>query len=217
MFENLVQFEPEVTDLDDFVELDDAQPGEVLSAQYKTVQWLEELGVRPDAEIQTEQQTAAARQAFGALTTTATDAEQKEKLIELKTPEAVRHLTGMLAAYDWEFVQQAKEIRGYAVAQLIEETKSPNANIRLKALGLLGKVTEVGLFTDKIEVKKTELTDTEIDAKIKEKLSKFMGIIDVVEVTDVDVVSKKDEKVDTSEERVQKTPENEPEQSQQPE
>jgi hypothetical protein len=217
MFENLVQFEPEVTDLDDFLELDDAQPGEVLSAQYKTVQWLEELGVRPDEEIHTEQQTAAARQAFGTLTTTATDAEQKANLIQLKTPAAVRHLTGMLAAYDWEFVQQAKEIRGYAVAQLIEETKSPNANIRLKALGLLGKVTEVGLFTDKIEVKKTELTDTEIDAKIKEKLSKFMGVIDVVDVTDADDVSKKDENVDTSEERVQKTPENEPEQPQQPE
>jgi hypothetical protein len=73
----------------------------------------------------------------------------------------------------------------------------------------LGKVTEVGLFTDKIEVKKTELTDTEIDAKIKEKLSKFMGIIDVVDVTDADDVSKKDENVDTSEERVQKTPEDE--------
>ena len=90
----------------------------------------------------------------------------------------------MLAAYDWEFVQQAKEIRGYAVAQLIEETKSTNANIRLKALGLLGKVTEVGLFTDKVEVKKAELSDTEIDAKIKEKLSKFMGVIDVVDVSE---------------------------------
>ena len=191
MFENLVQFEPEVTDLDDFVELDDAQPGEVLSAQYKTVQWLEELGVRPDAEIQTEQQTAAARQAFGSLTTTATDVEQKEKLIELKTPQAVRHLTGMLAAYDWEFVQQAKEIRGYAVAQLIEETKSPNANIRLKALGLLGKVTEVGLFTDKIEVKKPDMSDGELDQRIKDKLSKFMGVVDAIEVTDVDIPAAK--------------------------
>jgi len=185
MFEHLVQFNPGVTSPEMFIELDDVEPGEVLSAQHKTVEWLEELGVRPDDEIDTEQQTAAARTAFGALTTTATDAEQKANLIQLKTPEAVRHLTGMLAAYDWEFVQQAKEIRGYAVAQLIEETKSTNANIRLKALGLLGKVTEVGLFTDKIEVNKAELSDSEIDAKIKEKLSKFMGVIDVVDVSDV--------------------------------
>ena len=124
------------------------------------------------------------RQAFGALTTNAENSEQVANLVALKTPEAVRHLTGMLAAYDWEFVQQAKEIRGYAVAQLIEETKSSNANIRLKALGLLGKVTEVGLFTEKIEVKKAELSDAEIDAKIKEKLSKFMGVIDVMDVSE---------------------------------
>ena len=186
MFEHLVQFEAGITSPDDFVELDDASPGEVMSAQYKTVQWLEELGVRPDEEQNKEIQTQAARQAFGTLTTTATEAEQKENLLQLKTPEAVRHLTGMLSAYDWEFVEMAKQIRGYTVAQLIEETKSSNANIRLKALGLLGKVTEVGLFTDKVEVTKTELTDVEIDAKIKEKLNKYMGVIDITNVTDVE-------------------------------
>lgn len=184
MFEHLVQIDPGDTD-PEYVELDDAEPGEVLSAQHKTVEWLEELGVRPDEVQDREQQTAAAREAFGSLTTNADNQDQLADLIQIKTPEAVRHLTGMLAAYDWEFVQQAKEIRGYAVAQLIEETKSSNANIRLKALGLLGKVTEVGLFTDKIEVKKTELSDAEIDAKIKEKLNRFMGVIDVVDVSDV--------------------------------
>jgi hypothetical protein len=184
MFEHLVHLEPGATD-PEFVELDDAEPGEVLSAQHKTVEWLEELGVRPDEIQDREQQTAAAREAFGSLTTNADNQDQLADLIQIKTPEAVRHLTGMLAAYDWEFVQQAKEIRGYAVAQLIEETKSSNANIRLKALGLLGKVTEVGLFTDKIEVKKTELSDAEIDAKIKEKLNRFMGVIDVTDITEI--------------------------------
>lgn len=185
LFEYLVQFEPGATN-PDFVELDDAEPGEVLSAQHKTVEWLEELGVRPDDVQDKEQQTDAARKAFGSLTTNADNSEQVADLIQVKTPEAVRHLTGMLAAYDWEFVQQAKEIRGYAVAQLIEETKSSNANIRLKALGLLGKVTEVGLFTDKIEIKKTELSDAEIDAKIKEKLNRFMGVIDITDITDIE-------------------------------
>jgi len=189
MFEHLVHLDPGATD-PEFVELDDAEPGEVLSAQHKTVEWLEELGVRSDEVQDKEQQTAAAREAFGSLTTNADNSDQVANLIQIKTPEAVRHLTGMLAAYDWEFVQQAKEIRGYAVAQLLEETKSSNANIRLKALGLLGKVTEVGLFTDKIEVKKTELSDAEIDAKIKEKLNKFMGVIDVVDVSDVSEISK---------------------------
>ena len=63
MFEHLVQFEPGNTD-PEFVELDDAEPGEVLSAQHKTVEWLEELGVRPDDVQDKEQQTEAARKAF---------------------------------------------------------------------------------------------------------------------------------------------------------
>ena len=129
---------------------------------------------------------------------------QKADLIQLKTPEAVRHITGMLTAYDWEFVQQAKELRGYTVAKLVEETQNPNANIRLKALGLLGKVTEVGLFTDKVEIKKTDLTEAEIDAKLKEKLAKFMDVSDA-EVIDVEDVLKKDEKTNMSSERVDST------------
>jgi hypothetical protein len=43
----------------------------------------------------------------------------------------------------------------------------------------------VGLFTEKIEVKKTDLTEAEIDAKLKEKLAKFMDVqdADVIDVT----------------------------------
>jgi len=58
MFEHLVQFNPGVTSPEMFVELDDASSDEVLSAQHKTVEWLEELGVRPDDEIDTEQHLA---------------------------------------------------------------------------------------------------------------------------------------------------------------
>jgi hypothetical protein len=57
--------------------------------------------------------------------------------------------------------------------------------VRLKALGLLGKVTEVGLFTEKIEVKKAELSDIEIEQRIKDKLNKFMQVVDVVDVSEV--------------------------------
>jgi hypothetical protein len=91
----------------------------------------------------------------------------------------------MLTAYDWEFVERAKELRGYTVAKILEETNHPTASVRLKALALLGKVTEVGLFTEKIEIKKTELSDAELDARIKEKLNKMAKIVEITDVTDV--------------------------------
>ena len=184
MLEHLVHFEPAITNREGFMKLDSASSEQVLSAQVETQAWLKELGVETDEELATNKEKNAAREAFGALATVTPDEETKEKLVALKTPAAVRHLVGMLTAYDWEFVQQAKEIRGYTVSKLLEECENPNANIRLKALGLLGKVTEVGLFTEKIEVKKTDLTEDEIDRKLKEKLAKFMDIEDA-DVTDV--------------------------------
>jgi hypothetical protein len=183
MLDHLVHFEPEVTSRDSFVKLDDASPEAMLSAQVATEQWLAELGVDDDSVVADQHQTESARKAFGSLTTNADTTEQKASLAELKSPAAVRHLTGMLAAYDWEFIEMAQQLRGYTVAKILEETKSSNANIRLKALIALGKVTEVGLFTEQIEVKKVEMTDAEVEQRIKDKLAKFMGVIDVVDVT----------------------------------
>ena len=190
MLDHLVHYEPEVTARDGFLKLDDASPNEIVSAQYATTKWLEELGVESDEDLVKEKETTAARKAFGALTTTTDTTEQKASLAELKTPEAVRHLTGMLSAYDWAFIDMARELRGYTVAKIVEETQSPNANIRLKALGLLGKVTEVGLFTEKIEVQKTEMSDNELDQRIKDKLNRLMDVVDVLankdEITDLE-------------------------------
>lgn len=185
--DHLVHFEPDITSRHDFLELDDASASEMLSAQYNTAELLDSLGIKSDEEVDKQHQVVAAREAFQAVVGPNPDEDTKTKLVQLKTPEAVRHLTGMLAAYDWEFVEMAKELRGYTVAKLVEETKSPNANVRLKALGLLGKVTEVGLFTEKIEVKKTDLTEDEIDRKLKEKLAKFMDVTDVQPIEDIEI------------------------------
>jgi len=91
----------------------------------------------------------------------------------------------MLSAYDWEFVEQAKNLRGMAVAKILEETNHPDARVRLKALDMLGRITEVALFTERVEIKKADMSDSEIDRKIKEKLNKFMGVVDVEDITDV--------------------------------
>ena len=167
-----------------FTALDKATPEQLIDAQAETTQWLNELGLT-DSKVDDQAAAATARNAFAALTNGTTPANIQTALTSMKTPVAVQRLVGMLTAYDWEFVQQAKEIRGYTVAKLIEETESPNANIRLKALGLLGKVTEVALFTERIAVKKEEVSDLELEQRIKDKFNRFMQVVDVVDVSDV--------------------------------
>ena len=189
MLDHLINFDPEVLPTAEAPPpVDKSSPVQTLNAKINTSDWLKSHGIPDAQELVSELEKTQAREAFTALTTAAPITTQHEMVTKLETPAAVRHLTGMLTAYDWEFVNQAKELRGYAVAKILEDCEHPNANIRLKALGLLGKVTEIGLFTEKIEVKKTDLTEQEIDAKLKEKLAKFMNvsdaeILDVVEVT----------------------------------
>lgn len=188
MLDHLIDFEPEVgTHSGKPTPLEKEHPADVIDAKVNTVEWLKGLGAADTETVVNQAEVQAARASFTNLISSAPAEITHEHLTQIKTPAAVQHLVGMLTAYDWEFVHQARELRGYTVAKLLEECENPNANIRLKALGLLGKVTEVGLFTDKIEVKKTDLTDEEIDRKLKEKLAKFMGVTDAEPIEDIEV------------------------------
>jgi len=187
MLEHLVDFEPPVMEHKPRASppLEKSSPQEILNAQVNTTAWLEKLGVDDDDKALKEANAKAAQKVFTALSTNTPVAETKHQLTQIKTPEAVRHLVAMLAAYDWEFVEQAKHLRGMAVAKILEETNHPDARVRLKALDMLGRITEVALFTERVEIKKADMSDSDIDKKIKEKLNKFMGVVDVEDVTEI--------------------------------
>ena len=204
MLDHLLDFEPPVHEHNAKAvkPLEKSSTDETLNAQINTTAWLEKLGVDDDDKALKEANAKAAQKVFTALATNAPVTETKNQLTQIKTPEAVRHLVAMLSAYDWEFVEQAKNLRGMAVAKILEETNHPDARIRLKALDMLGKVTEVALFTERVEVKKTEMSDVELEARIKEKLNKFMHVIDVTDVSEAEDVFEKHSKNDTSSEHV---------------
>jgi delta 1-pyrroline-5-carboxylate dehydrogenase len=181
MLEHLIEFQPEILEnpAKQTLSVEKASPEQIFNAQVATTDWLKDLGVEDDSEVVSSVQQQAARESFIALSTHTEPKTAKEALMKVQTPQAVRHIVGMLTAYDWEFVQQAKELRGMAVAKIVEETEHPDARIRLKALELLGRVTEVGLFTDRVEIKKADLSDSELDQRIKEKLNRLAGVVDV--------------------------------------
>lgn len=185
MFDNLVSFTPDPAGVGDFVPLSKAAPTEVLSAQVETANWLTKLGVPSDAAIDAKQQQVAARDAFTSLHFDTDNAKQRLALTTVRTPAAVQHLTGMLTAYDWNFIEHAKELRGYTVAKILEETKHPDARIRLKALQMLGGVTEIALFTERIEVTKKDASEEDIEKRLRERLAKFLTPSDVTDVTEV--------------------------------
>ena len=187
MLEHLIhgEFHPEVVDMTAATPLPfaEAAPADIIDAQVQTANWLKELELDDD-EAESKADAQAARNSFASLVTGQPPQNTQQALANIKAPAAVQHLVGMLTAYDWAFVEQAKELRGYAVAQILKEVDHPDARIRLKALDMLGKVTEVALFTERIEVKKEAMSDMELESRIKDKLNRFMGVIDVVDVAE---------------------------------
>ena len=185
MLEHLIygEFHPEVVDATaEVLSFEKADPATTIDAKVKTAQWLKDLEL-DDEEVETKADAEAARKSFASIVTGQSVATTQQALANVKAPVAVQHLVGMLTAYDWAFIEQARELRGYAVAQILEEVKHPDARIRLKALQMLGTVTEVALFTERVEVKKETMSDVELETRIKEKLNRFMGVIDVIDVT----------------------------------
>ena len=186
MLEHLIngEFHPEVVDATAAVlSFEKADPSTTIDAKVKTAQWLKNLELDDD-EIETKAEQESARKSFASLVTGQPVGNTQQALANLKTPVAVQHLVGMLTAYDWAFIEQARELRGYAVAKILDEVKHPDARVRLKALQMLGTVTEVALFTERVEVKKETMSDMELESRIKDKLNRFMGVIDVVDVTE---------------------------------
>jgi hypothetical protein len=178
---NAADFVPEIEEgaAPAFTKLEKLSPAETLQAQAKTSDWLKELTEEDDTIISTAQEQKAA-QSFTALATQ--DPKAKEKLLQMQVPEEIRSTMAMVSAYQWRFVEQAENLRSMAVTKIVEETNHPDARIRLKALEMLGKVTEVALFTDRLEVKKTDVTEEELNARIREKLERYMGKVDVVDI-----------------------------------
>jgi hypothetical protein len=175
-------YTPELNQASDFDPLENLTPAQTLNAQHKTSKWLESFQDDDEATL-TEAQEEKTADAFNALIRS--DPNAKSRLLQLDLPEEIKAAVGMVTAYQWKFVEQAEELRSMAVSHIVKEIQHPDARIRLKALEMLGKVTEVALFTDRIAVKSEDVTDEELDARIKEKLGRYMGAVDVVDVEEL--------------------------------
>lgn len=157
-----------------FLPWEDATPNEILDAKVSTDEWLKSLGVEDPTPVDPAYERALAAQAFGIVTAPTTPEAQKQSaMMSLRTPESVQKMSQMLSAYEWEFVNQAKELRSYIVAGLVEETLSTKPEVRLKAFKMLGEVTEVALFTTRTEIVSSKLSDTEVEDEIRKRLERL--------------------------------------------
>ena len=105
--------------------------------------------------------------------------------LEMRMPEVVVKLDALLTAYDYDLLADATRIRNYVVNKLIQEADGEEGRIRIKALELLGKLTEVAAFTDRQEISITHQTTEDLQSKLRERLN------ELIEVEDVEIVEDK--------------------------
>jgi len=109
----------------------------------------------------------------------------------LQVPATVQHLFAMLSDYDHQVVEEAVQLRRFVTNKLIEDAGLADPRHRLKALELLGKISDVGLFSEKTEITVKNLSQTDLESEIKSKLYKILGKTAVIDTT-FEVVDVKD-------------------------
>lgn len=95
-----------------------------------------------------------------------------------RTPEGALFVKNLLTQYDMEVVQESKRLRNYVTNRLILESENPDARIRIRALELLGKVSDVGLFTERTEITVNNRSTVELENSLRDKVRRLMGVDD---------------------------------------
>lgn len=155
---------------------------EMLAAAGRTIDLLEEHGMPvQDLDGGAEEVALALAQSYAKdPEMTAKKAVTLQKSTPLPPP-ALREAHRILSTFGQSVVQDSMQIRHMVTNKLIEESENPDPKVRLKALELLGKISDVGLFAEKVEKTITHQTSDDLKERLREKLTRLIseeGVVD---------------------------------------
>ena len=138
----------------------------------------------------------------------AEDPENTSKKVTAKkaatlTPASLLLTDAILKEFGQSVVESSMHIRHLVTNKLLIESDSDDARIRMRALELLGKISDVGLFSEKSEITITHQSTDDLRAKMKGKLEKLVSgeVIEDAVILDIDVdaelgITEEDEEYD---------------------
>jgi hypothetical protein len=111
--------------------------------------------------------------------------EVKPTTKQIFKPGVAIKLGAILTEYDVQVARDAAQLRTVATNKLIEMLDDPDPKVKLKAVEMIGKIADVGLFAERTEITIINKTTEELE---KELVGMFKDYIDVEtkEVTKVD-------------------------------
>tara|TARA_R110000765_G_scaffold142389_4_gene243582 strand:- start:335 stop:940 length:606 start_codon:yes stop_codon:yes gene_type:complete len=97
------------------------------------------------------------------------------KRVAKVTPASIRMTHNILDEFNHSVVESSKQLRNLVTNKLILESENPDPRVRMRAIELLGKISDVGLFTEKSEVTITHQTTDDLKEKLRIKLAKLVN------------------------------------------
>jgi hypothetical protein len=144
---------------------------------FNTASFLIANGLDADPRKDKEETKAAAKEAVRQFTGSPV---AKRRPMNTKT---ALWLNDLFHRYNNEIVEDTATLKTYVVTRLVEESDGEKATDRLRALEDLGKLSQLGLFSDKIEVSVNNKSTDELKEELAKKLGRYMGQAEVVEDT----------------------------------
>jgi hypothetical protein len=185
LLEGVVPYEPRL--LRTPMRTEDLMPEQIVSAAAKTAKDILRRSGAPDIEV-TEEDAIHAEEAFQAYVEGDKSALTPSKL---QKPETIIKLEALVSEYDWKVIQHADQIRMLVTNKLLQLSDYKDPKIQIKAVELLGKLADVGMFVEKQEITYKQRTDEEIDAALNEKLGLLIeGNFETVEETPTSALEK---------------------------
>lgn len=122
-------------------------------------------------------------------------------------PATIALVKTILDEFGHEIAESSKAIRNLVINKLIIESENPDARIRIRAIEMLGKMSDIALFTERSEVLITHQSTDDLKSKLKEKLQKLRessltlvpnkeGIYEAIEFNDVPQIQSSEFHVD---------------------
>lgn len=104
----------------------------------------------------------------------------------LKQPSTASAAALFLKSYANQVATDAVEIRSAVTSKLMEIANCGDPRYELKALELLGKHSDVGLFTERSEITINHKTSSDLEEAIKERVKRLLNanIVDVTPIAD---------------------------------
>lgn len=100
-------------------------------------------------------------------------------------------LSALLDTYDKQIVTDAVQVRTFITNRLLELSSCGSVKEELRALELLGKMSDIGAFTEKSEITITHRNSDDLRKAIEDKIHRLLGG-DVIDVKPVSVVQEID-------------------------